>query len=63
MYMVRYELYDEFGKKIHDHFDDALTFAPKVIKKDGKFFRPVLFDLNVEPQIAKCTPIEVIDCG
>jgi hypothetical protein len=59
--MIRYELYDEYGVRQAHFLKQAETLGTIVIHRLGKFYRPICYDLNSSPHIAKCVPVEVIE--
>lgn len=58
--MVDFECYDEYGNLVHTQSIEATNFKTVIIKHGERYYRPVCYDLS-ERQIAKCTPVEVIE--
>jgi hypothetical protein len=60
--MIKYQLYDKYGIKVHEHSEEAEDCGTIILKHDSQYYRPVHYDLISEPHVAKCIPVEVIDC-
>jgi hypothetical protein len=60
--MIKYELYDEYGKKVHEYTGTQENCASVILEHQNQFFRPIHYDIYSEPAVAKCVPVEVIHC-
>lgn len=60
--MIRYVLYDEYGKEQGQALQEAEHLGTLVIQQDGKFYRPIHYDLSSIPHTAKCIPVAILNC-
>jgi hypothetical protein len=61
--MIRYELYDQYGAKQCVHEEEATDCGTVILQHNGNYYRPVSYDLNSDPNTAKCIPVNVINCA
>lgn len=60
--MIKYELYDSYGKKVYEHFEPATNCGTVILEHQNQYYRPITHDLNSNPNVAKCVPVEIISC-
>jgi len=60
--MIRYQLYDKYGRKVHEHSENATDCGTIILEHDHQYYRPISYDLNSDPNVAKCIPVNIIHC-